>query len=209
MHPPSYQCHESRSDHTVVPPEKIRIPEDQLDYSHEPTWDQSNLLVHCDKPFNAEPSLPALINAGEITPTEIFFKRNHGPIPDISQIQHRVYIGLQDGERHQGINWQSLSMNDIMTRWPKVTVTATLQCAGNRRDGLAAVKEVKGVIWKSAAVSTAIWSGAQLCDILNDVAGISAEHHNKMIRDYHVCFEANDHVHEDVCYGSSIPLRKA
>jgi hypothetical protein len=45
-------------------------------------------------------------------------------------------------------------MQDIMTRWPKVTVTATLQCAGNRRDGLAAVKEVKGVIWQSGAIST-------------------------------------------------------
>jgi len=30
-----------------------------------------------------------------------------------------------------------------------------------------------------------------------------------MIRDFHVAFEADDHVHEDACYGSSIPLKKA
>lgn len=30
-----------------------------------------------------------------------------------------------------------------------------------------------------------------------------------MIRTFHVSFEANDHVKEDICYGSSIPLRKA
>lgn len=30
-----------------------------------------------------------------------------------------------------------------------------------------------------------------------------------MIRTFHVSFEADDHVKEDICYGSSIPLRKA
>ncbi|KAF9362744.1 hypothetical protein BGX34_005572 [Mortierella sp. NVP85] len=96
-----------------------------------------------------------------------------------------------------------------MTRWPKVTVTATLQCAGNRRDGLAAVKEVKGVIWQSGAISTATWSGPRLCDILNDVADIPKEDFHRIVRDSHVSFGADDHVHEDACYGSSIPLRKA
>ncbi|KAG0000502.1 hypothetical protein BGZ65_004315, partial [Modicella reniformis] len=148
----------------------------------------------------------------------------------LMKMQFYVYIGLQlnaatpatpaittaqqqqqdnVGPTSLDVHWKAaLSMHDIMHRWPKVTVTATLQCAGNRRDGLAAVREVKGVIWKSGAVSTATWSGPRLCDILNDVADIPKEKLHKLLRDYHVSFEADDHVHEDVCYGSSIPFRK-
>ncbi|KAI1317178.1 hypothetical protein EDD11_008870 [Mortierella claussenii] len=211
MHLPPYP---SQSDNFKgpCPPSHQRLPEDQLDYSHDPAWLQSNFLVHCDKPFNAEPPLPALIRAGQITPIDLFFKRNHGPIPDIALDQHKVYIGLQkerSPSQHSDISWQALSMHDLMSRWPKVTISATLQCAGNRRDGLQAVKEVKGVIWKSGAVSTAVWSGPRLSDVLNDVAGIDKKDFYRMLRDYHVSFEADDHVHEDVCYGSSIPLRKA
>ncbi|KAF8934505.1 hypothetical protein BGZ58_005664 [Dissophora ornata] len=145
---------------SIHPPLQHMVDEKHLDYSHDPSWQQSNFLVHCDKPFNAEPFLPTLVNA-EITPTEFFFKRNHGPIPNLSLDHHQVYVGIQLNDvQHEhdssapGIAWKALSMHDIMTKWPKVTVSATLQCAGNRRDGLAAVKEVDGVIWKSGAVST-------------------------------------------------------
>ncbi|KAF9438802.1 hypothetical protein BGZ76_004401 [Entomortierella beljakovae] len=199
---------------SVQPPDHNRVDEEHLDYSHDPSWIQSNFLVHCKKPFNAEPSLPALVTAGQVTPIDIFFKRNHGPVPDISLDEHRMYIGVQkdkpsSNEQSPNITWEELSMHDIMNRWPKATVTATIQCAGNRRDGLAAVKDVKGVIWKSGAVSTGSWSGARLSDILKDVANIPEEDLYRMLKDFHVSFEADDHVHEDVCYGSSIPLRKA
>ncbi|KAG0370482.1 hypothetical protein BGZ54_006134 [Gamsiella multidivaricata] len=220
MHSPTYHGSSNNSNDSsssaMQPPTQYQIGEDRLDYSHDPAWIQSNFLVHCDKPFNAEPPLPTLVNAGPITPADIFFKRNHGPIPDIALERHQVYIGLKTGVHHHSelsssssdIHWRSLSMHDIMTKWPKTTISATLQCAGNRRDGLAEVKEVKGVIWKSGAVSTATWSGPRLCDILNDVADIPKGDIHRMLRDFHVSFEADDHVHEDVCYGSSIPLRK-
>ncbi|KAI8604467.1 Oxidoreductase, molybdopterin-binding domain-containing protein [Dissophora ornata] len=200
---------------SIHPPLQHMVDEKHLDYSHDPSWQQSNFLVHCDKPFNAEPFLPTLVNA-EITPTEFFFKRNHGPIPNLSLDHHQVYVGIQLNDvQHEhdssapGIAWKALSMHDIMTKWPKVTVSATLQCAGNRRDGLAAVKEVDGVIWKSGAVSTAVWSGPRLCDILKDIADIPKEEYHRVLRDFHVSFEADGHVHEDICYGSSIPFRKA
>ncbi|KAF8986132.1 hypothetical protein BGZ46_009243 [Entomortierella lignicola] len=203
----SYQ---SGLDSAVHPPAQHRVDEKNLDYTHEPDWVQSNLLVHCAEPFNAEPPLPALVNAGQLTPIDLFFKRNHGPIPNINPEDHKIYIGMKQGTQNEtSINWKAISMNDIQNRWPKVTVSATLQCAGNRRDGLAAVKEVKGVIWKSGAVSTATWSGPRLCDIIKDIADIPESELSRMLRDFHVSFEANDHVHEDTCYGSSIPLRKA
>ncbi|KAF8925652.1 hypothetical protein BGZ47_003132 [Haplosporangium gracile] len=180
-----------------------------LDYSQDPPRILSNYLVHAPKPFNAEPHLSLLVNAGLITPTDVFFKRNHGPIPDIRLEDHQVYIGVQDLDESQPVEWKALNMHDIMTRWLKATITASLQCAGNRREGLAQLKEVKGVIWKAGTISNAVWSGPRLCDILKDIAGVPEDLHNEMIRNYHVSFEADDHVKEDACYGSSIPLRKA
>ncbi|KAF9357714.1 hypothetical protein BGX26_003233 [Mortierella sp. AD094] len=198
----------------VQPPQHLKKELCDLDYSQDPPRILSNYLVHAPKPFNAEPHLPLLINSGEITPTDVFFKRNHGPIPDIRLEDHRVYIGIQQTTqdcqgRPPSVEWKALDMNDIMTKWPKATVTASLQCAGNRREGLAQVKEVKGVIWKAGTISNAVWAGPRLCDILRSVAGVPGDLHHEMIRNFHVSFEADDHVKEDACYGSSIPLRKA
>ncbi|KAG0057067.1 hypothetical protein BGZ83_001916 [Gryganskiella cystojenkinii] len=192
-----------------TPPTHQRVPEDQLNYTHEPHHDTKNFIVHAQTPFNAEPQLPLLVNSGLITPTDVFFKRNHGPIPDINQEEHQVFIGLQQGKATADVDWAVLSMEDIKTRWPKITISASLQCAGSRRDGLAALKEVKGVIWGAGAISNATWSGARLSDILRDVAGIPVDLLNHLVRDFHVAFEADDSVHEDISYGSSIPLKKA
>ncbi|KAG9321494.1 hypothetical protein KVV02_005891 [Mortierella alpina] len=193
----------------VQPPKHSQKTLCDLDYAQDPPRILSNYLVHAPKPFNAEPHLPLLVNSGTITPADVFFKRNHGPIPDIRLEDHQVYIGIQTSQPSEKVDWKVLNMQDLMTKWPKATITASLQCAGNRREGLAQLKEVKGVIWKSGTISNAVWSGPRLCDILKDVAGIPEDLHHEMIRNFHVALEADDSVVEDTCYGSSIPLRKA
>lgn len=40
-----------------------------------------------------------------------------------------------------------LSLKDLTTKFKKHTVTATLQCTGNRRDQFNEVKKVKGLEW--------------------------------------------------------------
>ncbi|KAF9177845.1 hypothetical protein BGZ51_008226 [Haplosporangium sp. Z 767] len=204
----------SSSHECIQPPKHCKKELCDLDYAQDPPRILSNYLVHAPKPFNAEPHLPLLVNAGLITPTEVFFKRNHGPIPNIKLEDHLLYIGVQSNQQSgigsdTPVEWKALNMNDLMTKWPKATITASLQCAGNRREGLAQLKEVKGVIWKAGTISNAVWSGPRLCDILKDLAGIPTDLHHEMIRNFHVSFEADDHVKEDACYGSSIPLRKA
>ncbi|KAG0091346.1 hypothetical protein BGZ93_004549 [Podila epicladia] len=194
--------------HTVQPPVLQRIDEHDLDYTRDPARVLHNFIVRAQRPFNAEPTLPLLVS-DYITPSDVFFKRNHGPIPDIQLEHHQVFIGVQQADASGLVEWKSLSMHDIMTKWPKATITASLQCAGNRRDGLAKVKEVKGVIWGAGTISNAVWSGPRLCDILKDIAKVPEDLLHDMIRTFHVSFEANDHVKEDTCYGSSIPLRKA
>ena len=39
------------------------------------------------------------------------------------------------------------SLKDLQTKFKKHTVSATLQCAGNRRAELTKTKAVKGMIW--------------------------------------------------------------
>ncbi|KAG0333736.1 hypothetical protein BG000_008921 [Podila horticola] len=202
----------SRQLSSVHPPAHERVDESSLDYSHEPHQNLAGFIVHAAEPLNAEPQLPLLVEK-YITPTDVFFKRNHGPIPDIHAEEHTVFIGVKQNPQlnHEAspVEWRALTMTDIMTKWPWATVTASIQCAGNRRDGLAKVKEVQGVIWGAGTIATAVWSGPRLCDILRDAAGIPTDLSHEMIRDFHVAFEADDHVHEDACYGSSIPLKKA
>lgn len=99
----------------------------------------------------------------------------------------------------------TLSLEDLKTRFPKHTVTATLQCAGNRRSEMNKVKQVKGLNWGIAAISNATWSGAKLKDVLlaagygPDVAQWAR----------HVQFEGLDKDVAGTTYGASIPLNKA
>ena len=123
----------------IVPPQHSKVELCDQDYAQDPPRILSNYLVHAPKPFNAEPHLPLLVNAGLVTPTEVFFKRNHGPIPDIQLEDHQVYIGVQqpvlsgaDTSASPAVEWKVLSMHDIMTKWPKVTVTASLQVQTTR-----------------------------------------------------------------------------
>ncbi|KAG0224294.1 hypothetical protein BGW42_005203 [Actinomortierella wolfii] len=139
------------------PPVHRRLTDSEMDYSQEPSRPLCNFIVRNEKPFNAEPRLEQLVNAGPITPVDFFFKRNHGPIPNIRFDEHLVYLATThspcSGHGQENVQWKTLSMHDLMTQWPSVDITASLQCAGNRRDGLAKVKTVKGVIWGPGTIS--------------------------------------------------------
>jgi sulfite oxidase len=84
-------------------------------------------------------------------------------------------------------------------------VTATLQCAGHRRDGLIAVRDIPGEApWGAGATSTATWTGVALGDVLA-LAGPVREA-------AHVGFEGADlsaEVQPAERFGSSVPLAKA
>jgi hypothetical protein len=67
------------------------IMEKTLDYTSEPPRDRLQLIVRKDKPFNAEPNLPDLVEH-PITPLNRFFCRNHGPLPLLDD-NHTISIG--------------------------------------------------------------------------------------------------------------------
>jgi sulfite oxidase len=47
----------------------------------------------------------------------------------------------------EGLKRVELTLKDLKTKFKKHTVTATLQCTGNRRDQFNSVKKVQGLEW--------------------------------------------------------------
>jgi sulfite oxidase len=98
-----------------------------------------------------------------------------------------------------------LSMSTLREAFREREETATLQCAGNRRDGLLAIRDIPGEApWGPGATGTATWSGVPLADVLA-LAGPLPEA-------AHVGFEGVDlssEVQPAERFGGSIPLDKA
>ena len=171
-------------------------PSDSGPYANDPQRSPV-LKVNTQTPFNAEtPSV--LLAETFITPNDIFFVRNHLPVPRVNPEQYRLVVG---GE---GVsNPVSLSLHDLKTKFPRYTVTSTIQCAGNRRVELNRVKPVKGIPWTGGAIGTAEWGGARLRDVLLH-AGIKEDE----IEHVHLeGLDSNPLTGER--YGGSIPASKA
>ncbi|XP_010250746.1 PREDICTED: sulfite oxidase isoform X2 [Nelumbo nucifera] len=171
-------------------------------YSQEPSRHPC-LIINAKEPFNAEPPRSALVSS-YITPIDLFYKRNHGPIPLVDDIErYSVSIcGLLG-------NPKDLFMNDIR-KLPKYNVTATLQCAGNRRTAMSKVRTVKGVGWDVSAIGNAIWGGAKLADVL-ELVGIPKLTKSTPSGGKHVEFISVDMCKEENGgpYKASIPLIQA
>jgi sulfite oxidase len=156
------------------------------------------LIVHEQDPFNAETG-PAALAEGPVTATDAFYVRGHGPLPRLDPSAWRLRVhGLVERELE-------LSLSTLREAFRERQVTATLQCAGNRRAGLMAIRDIPGEApWGPGATGTATWTGVALGDVLA-VA--------KPLRDgIHVGLEG-----ADLCaqaspaerFGGSIPLDKA
>ncbi|XP_066527818.1 sulfite oxidase, mitochondrial isoform X1 [Hoplias malabaricus] len=156
------------------------------------------LVVNSSKPFNGE-TPPSLLTDSYITPSALFFKRNHLPVPQVDPAKYKLQLeGLPEGT-------VSLTLDDLKSRFPKHTVTATLQCAGNRRSDMNKIKQVKGLNWGVGAIGNATWSGARLRDVLS-FYGFGPEVAAKA---RHVQFEGLDQDTTGTPYAASIPLSKA
>ncbi|HAA71237.1 MAG TPA: hypothetical protein DCE55_19010, partial [Planctomycetaceae bacterium] len=101
---------------------------------------EKQLIVHGTTPMNAEPALHHLVEAWE-TPVKHFYVRSHAPVPKVDLNTFRLKVeGLVE-------NKLSLSIPDMLRRFPQTEVTATMTCAGNRRSEHSLVKKVGGVQW--------------------------------------------------------------
>ena len=66
----------------------------------------------------------------------------------------------------EGLRSCQLTLHDLKTKFKRHTVSATLQCTGNRRHEINEVRPVQGLDWDVGAISNATWTGVRLSDIL-------------------------------------------
>lgn len=157
-----------------------------------------DMTVHDEDPFNAEPPRAALADA-RVTALDAFYVRNHGPVAEIDPSAWRLHVdGLV-------ANPLELSLEELRGRFDEHEVTATLQCAGNRRIGFLEVRDIPGeAAWGPGATATATWSGARLADVLA-AADLEegAEHVELMGAD------TSEEADPPQAFGASIPRHKA
>ena len=113
------------------------------------------LVMVKQEPFNAEAPLVALRDAR--TATESFYVRSHFATPATAPGTWRLHM--------EGLVEQPLELTETELRaLPARTVVATMECAGNDRVRFAPIPP--GEPWGLGAVSTAVWRGVSVRDVL-------------------------------------------
>mmetsp|Transcript_20005 Transcript_20005/g.48050 ORF Transcript_20005/g.48050 Transcript_20005/m.48050 type:complete len:909 (-) Transcript_20005:36-2762(-) len=162
-------------------------------------------------PFNVEPPLSVHQKFKFITPCCLHYVRNHGACPNLKWDEHRVKVG---GIVPQKLN---LGMEDIVSM-PSRELPVTLVCAGNRRKEQNMIRQTIGFNWGAGGVSTNVWKGVPLRDLLL-AAGISdrdtAGKHVEFIGHEDLPNKVGPGPFKDepwgklVKYGTSVPLARA
>jgi DMSO/TMAO reductase YedYZ molybdopterin-dependent catalytic subunit len=123
----------------------------------------ADLIVRRADPFNCEVRLSRLAD-GDVTPNDRFYIRNHFPVPKIDPERWRLRVHGHVEKR------LDISLPELR-RMPAVTLPVTLECAGNGRAFFN--PPIEGEPWALGAVSTAVWKGIALSEIL-DYAEVQA-----------------------------------
>ncbi|CAJ1396652.1 unnamed protein product [Effrenium voratum] len=127
-------------------------------------------------PFNSEPPLKPLQEAGWITPPSLYVVRNHGAVPQLSWTKHRLKIA--------GVPKPiDLSMDQLASgEWGAIaSIPVTFICAGNRRKEQNLTKKTVGFDWGAGAVGNSVWTGVRLCDLLAAVGITRASKEHRFV----------------------------
>ena len=114
----------------------------------------------------------ALVCCGDSN--DLFFIRNHNPVPDIDGDEWELEI---DANEALGIKASTFTLEQLK-KFPKHEVISTLQCAGNRQEDFVSDGRPLYVAphWRNGAIGNAKWGGARVRDVLRecgmDVDGI-------------------------------------
>ena len=124
------------------------------------------LIQHALRPPNFETPLAGLVPA--YTPNDVFFVRYHlAVIPDVDVSGWRLEVGGTSSQHPL-----NLSLSELRSSFPHVSLAAVNQCSGNRR-GLFSPR-VPGVQWGNGAMGNALWTGVRLRDVLQR-AGVASD----------------------------------
>jgi sulfite oxidase len=126
------------------------------------------LIPLSKRPFNAE--TPEGVLDEYFTPNDMFFVRNHMPVPVIEnpEASNSTFCLQVEGE---GLVPRCFSIGELKSMFPHRTVVNTIQCGGNRRSEMAAAYSseggaVKGLSWSNGGIGTASWTGVPIRDVI-------------------------------------------
>ncbi|KAJ5104350.1 hypothetical protein NUU61_001697 [Penicillium alfredii] len=162
----------------------------QLDYS-------------TDQPLNREPPAKELIEQF-ITPQDLNYDRNHGPIPHLRSEKHVIRVdGLVETPLF-------LSPDQLRLEFAQHEVTCALGCAGNRRHAMRMLlREVEGIDWGDAAVMNCKWRGPRIRDVLFRAGLRDDATHTCPGCEIHVAFACYQvRCQEDTWFGASVTLER-
>ncbi|KAF9063043.1 nitrate reductase [NADPH] [Rhodocollybia butyracea] len=145
-------------------------------------------------PFNVEAPLTDLFNDGFLTSSELFYVRNHGPVPQVLDYEIPTWeLSIEGLVEHPIV----LSFEQILQQFDQITAPVTLVCAGNRRKEQNEVRKSKGFSWGAAGVSTSLFTGPMMADIIRQAKPLRKARY--------VCMEGADKL-PNGHYGTSVKL---
>ncbi|KAK4130778.1 hypothetical protein BT67DRAFT_458526 [Trichocladium antarcticum] len=145
-------------------------------------------------PFNVEPPLGDLFDEGFLTTKDLHYVRNHGPVPRVEDDDVLDWEFSVEGMVEKPLK---LTLRELLREHEQVTYPITLVCAGNRRKEQNVVRKSKGFSWGAAGVSTALWTGVTLPELLARAVPKRGARY--------VCFEGADKLPNGY-YGTSVRL---
>lgn len=167
------------------------------------------MRVPSTRPWNME-TAPRNLTASFFTPNELFFVRNHNPVPIVDEDEWVLEL---EGHKNSGMKGLKLSLADIKTKFPRTEVVSALQCAGNRQEDFVTPDRPLYVAphWRQGAIGCARWAGVKVRDILK-AAGLEVDkmalgqvvHSDMKI----VNFIAEDEDETGTPYAGVIPVEK-
>jgi sulfite oxidase len=143
---------------TSAPPAAPKGPQ----YLKFPGKDEK-LVVLGEKPLVAETPENLLDDA--TTPTEKFFVRNNGVIPEEAKEPDKWKF-VVDGEVNKKLE---ITLGELKTKFRPVTRRLVLECGGNGRSFF--TPQARGNQWTNGGAGCAEWTGVRLSDVLKS-AGV-------------------------------------
>jgi nitrate reductase (NAD(P)H) len=148
-------------------------------------------------PFNVEAPLSELYDEGFLTTKDLHYVRNHGAVPRVEDEDVLDWEFSVEGMVQHPIK---MTLRELIQEYEQVTYPITLVCAGNRRKEQNVVRKSKGFSWGPAGLSTALWTGVTLPELLARAVPKRGARY--------VCFEGADKLPNGY-YGTSVKLNWA
>jgi len=116
------------------------------------------MILLSDRPLVAE--APETLLDDAVTPNSRIFIRNNGQTPEPAANPDAWRFKVE-GEVNTPLE---LSVGELRTRFPAVTLQLQMECGGNGRSFF--VPEARGNQWGNGAICNAAWTGVRLKDVL-------------------------------------------